>query len=244
MIKICNSCKIEFATNRYTQDYYQNLKNKFSGSDGIASNYSQSFQDIFVLQCFNGKTNGTYLEIGSGHFSELNNTYLLEKNYSWTGSSIDVDTSLVNLYNKNRKNKAYPIDATIHNYYTFIKENFSSNYIDYLQIDCDPAINSLSVLERIPFEDFSFGVITFEHDFYCDKDKYVKEKSREILSSYGYVLAVPNVCVVQGLPYEDWWINPLFVKNKFPSKDINKNVNILEYMIKDSFSKKSIFCNH
>jgi hypothetical protein len=63
----------------------------FKGSDKIKTNYSEVFQDIFVLQCLNGKKGGTYLEIGAAGPVSGNNTYLLEKEFGWTGLSIDYD---------------------------------------------------------------------------------------------------------------------------------------------------------
>ena len=39
---------------------------KFPGFGKIENNYSQCFQDLFVLKCLSGKRKGTYLEIGGG----------------------------------------------------------------------------------------------------------------------------------------------------------------------------------
>jgi len=61
----------------------------FKGSNSLETNYSEVFQDIFVLQCLNGKKGGTYLEIGAGDPINGSNTYLLEKELEWTGLSID-----------------------------------------------------------------------------------------------------------------------------------------------------------
>ena len=63
----------------------------FKGSDKIETNYSEVFQDIFVLQCLDGKKGGKYLEIGAADAVSGNNTYLLEKEFGWTGLSIDYD---------------------------------------------------------------------------------------------------------------------------------------------------------
>ena len=68
---------------------FKDLKVKFNGLESIDKNYSESFQDIFVLQCFNGKKNGTYLEIGAGNPISGNNTYLLSDKFGWEGLSID-----------------------------------------------------------------------------------------------------------------------------------------------------------
>ena len=61
----------------YTKQDYDNFKFKFSGLENIEQIYSQCYQDLFVLSCLNGKTNGTYLEIGAGRPFYGNNTALL-----------------------------------------------------------------------------------------------------------------------------------------------------------------------
>ena len=49
----------------YTKDKHSKLRYKFKGSENIDKNYSQTYQDMFVLTMLNGKTNGKYLEIGA-----------------------------------------------------------------------------------------------------------------------------------------------------------------------------------
>ncbi len=46
---------------------------------------SQLFQDLFVLFILNEKRNGYFVEFGATNGVELNNTYLLEKAYGWSG---------------------------------------------------------------------------------------------------------------------------------------------------------------
>jgi FkbM family methyltransferase len=46
---------------------------------------SQIRQDLFVLAATNFKENGYFVEFGATDGISLNNTYLLEKNFSWTG---------------------------------------------------------------------------------------------------------------------------------------------------------------
>lgn len=50
---------------------------------------SQAGQDLFVVAMTQGKTQGTWLELGCGHPLGSNNTYLLEKRLDWSGVSID-----------------------------------------------------------------------------------------------------------------------------------------------------------
>ena len=47
--------------------------------------YSQHKQDLFVLASLDGKTNGYFVEFGATDGIHISNTYLLEKDYGWTG---------------------------------------------------------------------------------------------------------------------------------------------------------------
>ena len=46
---------------------------------------SQCGQDAFVLDYFNNKRNGTFVDIGANDGKSLSNTYYLEKQLGWTG---------------------------------------------------------------------------------------------------------------------------------------------------------------
>jgi len=76
-----------------TQDPNCAIQLSFPGYELIKENYSQAFQDLFVLRMLNGKMNGTYLDIGANHPNFHNNTFLLHDVYKWTGLSIEFDTS-------------------------------------------------------------------------------------------------------------------------------------------------------
>jgi hypothetical protein len=57
--------------------------------------YSQAGQDLFVLAMLQEKSHGSFLEIGAGHASWGNNTYLLERKYNFSGLSLDLGDSLL-----------------------------------------------------------------------------------------------------------------------------------------------------
>jgi hypothetical protein len=108
--------------------------------------YSQATQDIFVLRMLTKKKGGFYLEIGGGHPIESNNTFLLEKEFFWTGISVELNDDLVNLYNLTRANKAIKADATNFDWETYLPRRNAPRQIDYLSIDIDPAHNSFMAL--------------------------------------------------------------------------------------------------
>jgi hypothetical protein len=172
--------------------------------------YSQASQDQFVHLLLYGlldkQDDGYYLEIGAGHPLEINNSYFFEKNFGWKGTSIDISDGHKNIWYSTRHNDLLIEDATQSDYGSILK--LFPQAIDYLSLDIDNHYDT--VLQRIPFKDHIFKVITIEHDFYKFGDQY-REKEREILTSLGYYLLCPDVTIFsngQYLVFEDWWIHP------------------------------------
>lgn len=207
----------------YTAQDYTNLKFKFKNSDKLGQNYSESFQDMFVLAATNGKQFGTYVEVGAGNPQYGNNTYLLEKDFGWTGVSFDIDENFVTAHANYRLNPCIHADATQVDYKTVFSDSKFKKDIDYLQIDCDPPEVSYQVLLRIPFDDYRFGVITFEHDAYATKGSNIRELSREFLTSKGYVLVADNIAPDEYRAYEDWYVHPDLVDKDTLNKLMSAN---------------------
>lgn len=209
----------------YTSEMYSKLKYNFNGANKIEKNYSEAYQDMFVLSVLNGKQNGTYIEIGAGDPTYGNNTYLLEKDFNWNGISLDINSDFVNAHNTKRKHTCILKDATTIEYNKLFTGMGIPQDIDYLQIDCDPPSVSFQVLLSIPFENYRFAVITFEHDHYADPDGNYREKSRKYLEAQGYKLVVSNVAPDTNRPYEDWYVHPELVDLDSISHIINVDAN-------------------
>lgn len=64
--------------------------------------YSQQGQDIWLLSYLNNKRGGYFIEAGAGDGIRLSNTYLLEKNFDWTGLCIEAYEPLYTKLKKNR----------------------------------------------------------------------------------------------------------------------------------------------
>jgi hypothetical protein len=192
---------------KYSKNRYEDFKLKFDGCQKIEKNYSQVMQDMFVLFTYNGKKNGTYLEIGAGDPYHLNNTYLLESEFDWSGLSLEIEENLCNLWG-NRKNKIICKDASIIDYKKILDNNFKTKEIDYLQLDCEPSKTTFETLLSIPFEEYKFGIITYEHDHYNDITRKYRSKSRKYLKLYGYELVFTNISPTPWSPFEDWWVHP------------------------------------
>lgn len=190
----------------YTKFDIERLKLKFDDVEIIENNHSQAFQDMFVLTMLNGKKNGIYVEIGGSDPIDINNTYILEKDFNWSGISVEIDEEVVNQYNLIRSNKCICADATTLDYSKVFSENNLPKHIDYLQVDIEPSWQTLKSLKQIDLDSYRFSVITFETDAYHG-DQSVINESRKILSSYGYQLVASNVKNM-GNPFEDWYVDP------------------------------------
>lgn len=170
--------------------------------------YSQAGQDIYVYKLIGD--GGTYFEIGSGEPIKCNNTYLLENN-GWKGVSIEQEEKWVNDFLKIRKNKCIQGDSRKMDIKKILDENFDNKVIDYLSLDVDEATHDTFL--NIPFDDYTFKVITVEHDKYSNGDE-LQKFLRKNLYSLGYELICSDVCFRWnngGGPFEDWWVHPKHV---------------------------------
>ncbi len=212
---------------RYHKGLYNYLKYKFPGAEGIEKNFSQTYQDMFILTMLNGKKNGTYFEIGAADPFYGNNTALLEQ-FGWTGTSLEILPNEVEKFKAQRKNNIVLCDATKFDYSTL------TGHTDYLQVDCEPPATTFEILTMINWETCTFGVITYEHDYYTDVTRSFRKKSRDFLISKGYILVVSDIAPNDTSNYEDWWVHPKHVDAKLiklmlNTKDTVKNAE--KYML-------------
>ena len=211
------------------------LRYKFKDHDKVYRNFSQVYQDLFVLSMLNGKRNGTYLEIGTAGPEHGNNTKLLEE-WGWKGVGIEWDTRLANSYATERKNPVLNQDALKTDYIELTQKIAENGVIDYLQLDCEPASTTYEIMTRIPFNLVKFAVITYEHDDYVDMTGTYRNLSRQFLRSRGYELVVSDISPDGVSNFEDWWVHPDLV-----DKDIirlmrdtsNRTKHATEYMLSE-----------
>jgi hypothetical protein len=211
----------------YRKSDMAKYKFPFYGLDSIEENYSKHFQDMFVLSCHKGKRNGTYLEIGSGHPFTHNNTALLETKFNWKGISIDLNDSLSFQFGATRRNTVICMSALEVNYAELLEKHCFDNVIDYLQVDIDDL--SYEVLQKIPFDEYKFGVITFEHDAYSGDE--LRRVSRKYLEEKGYKLVGKNIAYNLTNEYEDWYVHPDIIQID-PKMECEDKVNFVwDYMM-------------
>ena len=192
----------------YTPDLKSQLRYRFPQIDLVShQNFSQCYQDMFVLCMHDGKPHGTFVEIGAGHPVISNNTALLESRFEWTGIGFEIKEHEADLYNDNRKAPVALGDATTADFDALFKEVNLGPEFDYLQVDCEPSEVTYKSMLKIDLDKYKFATITFEHDKYNDGPE-VQEKSREYLIKRGYELIVDDISVDDQHPFEDWWAHP------------------------------------
>ena len=192
---------------RYHKGFYEQLRHKFPGAENIEKNFSQTYQDMFTLSMLNGKRNGTYFEIGAADPFHGSNTALLEQ-FGWTGTSLEILEHEVEKFKQHRKNDIILCDATKFDY------SVLKGHIDYLQVDCEPPATTYKILTMLPWDQCTFGVITYEHDHYTDVSGSYRAKSRNFLLSKGYLLVASNIAPNETSCYEDWYVHPKHVDEK------------------------------
>ena len=192
--------------------------------------FGQAEQDKFVLHVLKQKRKGTFLEIGSNHPIEINNTYILEKQYEWKGIMVEYNPSFLPLYQEHRPNSIHVINNATHvNYRGLFESNSFPTNIDYLQIDLEAnngsTIQTLELLDSQFFDKYTFATVTFEHDIYHTNYGNTREKSRAIFKKRGYVCVFEDVNNMGVNPYEDWYVHPSLVDMSYIHELKQKNLH-------------------
>lgn len=180
--------------------------------------YSQAWQDEFVGNILNFKRNGYFIDIGSTDGMNQSNSYFLESELGWKGLCVELGIGYIEHYKKNRSCIFLNEDATQIDYVDLFAKNNYPSRIDYLSLDIDE--NSMRGLNKLPFNDYRFNVITIEHDSYRFGD-ILKNQEREFLRHHNYTMLFSDVLVPLGcgmgpdLSFEDWWVDAsVFNMNK------------------------------
>ena len=197
----------------------------------------QAEQDKFVLNVLKEKKNGYFLEIGSNHPININNSFLLETKYDWKGIMVEYNPSFLPLYKMYRPNSIHVInDATIIDYKSVFENNSVPSIFDYLQIDLEAnngsTIKTLEKLDNEIFNAYKFATVTFEHDIWHTNFDNTRLKSRDIFKKRGYVSVFEDVNNGFDYPYEDWYVYPELVDMNYISNliEINKK-NYLDHPV-------------
>jgi len=171
--------------------------------------YSQHGQDLFVIDHLNHRAGGFFIEAGAGDGIFLSNTYLLEKDYQWTGILVEPDT-------KNHEKCLRARECAVENSCLVAQDNgpvkfreddmmgkidgngdkiksvitlsslltkFSAPYrIDYLSLDLEG--NETEVLMTFPWDKYTVSIVGIEHN-----QSYNRYAVQNYLNNYGLIFA-------------------------------------------------------
>lgn len=171
--------------------------------------YAKEGQDLAAMALL-GK-NGYFLDIGMGVCDDGNNSLRLEE-AGWNGLMFDLSSENVSIANQKRRNKAIQCDVTTFSFEDCLLENSAPFLIDYISMDTDAANTEL--VTRFPFDKYEFCFLTFEHDFY-NTGWERKRACEKALAKYPKYVRIVDNCLVNGLAWEDWWINTDYVSSSF-----------------------------
>lgn len=184
----------------------------------IAGSTSQAGQDAFALNFSSIRTKGRFLELGAGHPLLHSNTYHLERDFCWSGVSVDSSREFEMIWKHARNcnliiNPVEKIDWL----------NFFKTYgrtWNYLQIDINSGIQAYELMKNLVFSGGIFETITFEHDSYVSgQAKEFADRTIEFLSAHEYKLVAKNV-KHRGRSFEDWWVHKdVQSNNRFQLRD-------------------------
>ena len=144
-----------------------------------------------------------YLEIGSSHYKNQNDTYILEKEHGWSGLSIEIEEGLSKEFNENRSNICINADAISVDWVHTLEKYNAPDRIDFLQIDIDitPRNANLLALINLPLSRYRFNSIIIEHSVGMD---YTFEALR---AAQRYILTSLNYRLVHSGHADDWWVD-------------------------------------
>ena len=196
--------------------------------------YSQAGQDKWVHDIIGDK--GFFVDIGAYDGVQTSNTYALEQ-AGWRGicAEANIHASIGCQQARNCITK-YQAITNYRGEIAFGHDRIGGSFlvpcdtlqgllrgshapalIDYLSMDIEG--HELTVLEKFPFDEFQFKLITIEHNLYCDGPEK-KNALYELLTRNGYTRVVDNApcldpnpaCYMQ--PYEDWYASNEFFKSR------------------------------
>jgi len=178
----------------------------------ILKSYSQAGQDLFAIYCNQGAENGFYFEAGSNEPVLGSNTALLERDFNWSGISIEYVQELCDEFNHNRKNPCLNYDLNHKSLTEILDEQKAPKIIDYMSHDLDNHPTRYDSLKTLDFNKYKIKCLTWEHDFYDNGEKTRKD-GLDFLRDNGMQIVVQNV-MWQGKMFESWAVDPNLVDEK------------------------------
>ena len=159
----------------------------YNATRSTATSYAQFGQDRLLYDFFEGKTNGTFVDIGAGEAIHYSNTYGLESQFGWTGVLVELDPIRRKDLQENRKALLFPDalkwNATSSNINEILAAT-NKTHIEYFSLDVDGP--ELEAIKYLDFNKYSFDLLNIEHDIYRPKNYIKRKKIKEIVEQAGY----------------------------------------------------------
>jgi len=171
--------------------------------------FSQYNNDLEVLQFYDAKRNGFFVDIGAGQGIRVSNTYLFERIYDWTGICVEPDNTAFGLLCENRPNSICSNKAvdsmTYESSYILRDEsgnetrhvilqhstindildnNNAPSFIDYLSVNITESFqNVFEILNVIDFSKYRFGLVSI---FVSGYKMFTHSEIQELFETNGY----------------------------------------------------------
>jgi hypothetical protein len=200
--------------------------------------YSLAGQDKWVLETLNFKTNGFFVDLGSGNGIKYSNTYTLENEYQWSGICVDVNQNKFEELETNRTsiniNKAiYNYDGTClidndgkindvsgttvdcNTFNTILINNPINNVIDYVSVNVGG--KELDIIKSIDFKKNQIVLMSIQHNKYKVPFNNIDLVFYHMLDNgfegmfSGVVGEDPSDYDRYKQPYEDWYYNKKYI---------------------------------
>ena len=174
--------------------------------------FSNEGQDILAAKLVPHP--GFFLDIGSGNPVYGNNSFALEL-MGWKGLLVDGMEESIERARRYRTNPAVLCDVTKVDWLALLAEVEAPSIIDFISMDTDAANTVL--VQRFPFDKYQFKLMTFEHDRYQGDDSR-KRACGEALVPYPQYIKLLDNAKVQGLEWEDWYVNTRYISSDILAK--------------------------
>lgn len=166
--------------------------------------YSKEGQDQFALLCSPQKGPKFYLDLGSAHPDDGNNTVRLEEQ-GWDGLRFDINPHVLGIKSK-RTSHTIIGDVSAPGFLAQRLKAFGvPELIHYISFDVDDG--TLGAVEHFPWDNHAFACMTFEHD--SRSTNFARKQAMfRALESYNYGI-IQDVCYEdKGLHvFEDWYFH-------------------------------------
>jgi hypothetical protein len=179
---------------------------------------SQLGQDRFVIMALEGKTCGTFVDIGAGQPWHLSNTIALQFALGWNGVLCDIEWE--DALKKQRKPSMVFGDAFRVKWLKVFQALAIDGRIDFLSLDLEPPELTEKMLDQLPLDAVRFSVACIEHDSYRGPDGPDRQdRMRRRMADLGYEL-------IAQIDHDDWWVDPAAVDVKRVVKTVMDHLGI------------------